>query len=100
MIRTKGAEEVKAFFGVLFFWAVALLSAEKMECSLPDEVEERKLNKLPRALNKVLLAMHPEAAQADPLAVQPSAPAPALPAEIEATQATLGQLCIGDLEAD
>jgi len=93
LIRTKGAEKAMAFFGVPFFLAVAFLSAEeKMERSLPDKVKERKLNKLPCALNKVLFAMHPDAAQADPPAVQPSAPAPALSAEIRASQG------IGDLE--
>ena len=82
------------------FLAVAFLSAEKMERSLPAKDKEKKLGKLPRALGSVLTAMHPDAAQqADPSAAQPSAPALALPAEIEATQATLAQLRMGDLEA-
>ena len=101
LIQAKGAETAKAFFDVPSFLAVAFLSAEKMERSLPAKDKEKKLGKLPRALGSVLKAMHPDAAQqADPSAAQPSAPALALPAEIEATQATLAQLRMGDLEAD
>jgi len=101
LIQAKGAETAKAFFDVPFFLAVAFLSAEKMERSLPAKDKEKKLGKLSRALGSVLKAMHPDAAQqADPSAAQPSAPALALPAEIEATQATLAQLRMGDLEAD
>ena len=86
LIRTKGAETAKkAFFGVPSFLAIAFLSAEKMERSLPAEDKEKKLGKLPRALSTVLKAMHPDAAQADPSAVQLSAPGLALLAEIEAT---------------